>query len=77
MNTDLPPAGLRPKAAAAYVGVSPAFLRGLPITPIRVPGSGPKRKPILIYLRSELDAWLAQEASRRDPELRSSSQRAS
>jgi hypothetical protein len=60
------PAGLRPSQAAAYIGVGVTFLQSLPITPVRVRGNGPKGKPIVIYLRRDLDAWLEVEAARRE-----------
>lgn len=66
----LAPAGLRPPQAAAYIGVGVTFLQGLPITPVRVRGNGPKGKAVVIYLRRDLDAWLEAQAAQRDPAIR-------
>lgn len=63
------PAGLRPAHAARYIGVSLTFLRSLPVTPLRVRGNGPRGKPLVIYLRSDLDRWLDAQAAQRDPPL--------
>jgi hypothetical protein len=63
------PAGLRPNQAARYLGMGLTFLSGLPITPIRVRGNGPKGKPVVIYLRRDLDAWLEEQAARREPSI--------
>jgi hypothetical protein len=71
------PAGLRPTQAARYIGVGVTFLLGLPITPLRVRGNGPKGKPVVIYLVRDLDAWLEEQAARRDPTIRTNSQKAS
>lgn len=71
------PAGLRPHQAARYLGVGVTFLQGLPIRPLRVRGNGPKGKPVVIYLRRDLDAWLDEEAARRDPPIRTTAERAS
>jgi hypothetical protein len=60
----LPPGALRPKDAARYLGVSMTTLRHLPIPSRRVFVTG-QRKPIVLYLREDLDAWL--EALRREP----------
>jgi hypothetical protein len=65
----IPPAGLRPQQAALYLGVGETFLRGLPITPIRYRGNGRKGKPVVIYLRRDLDAWLEEQAARREREI--------
>lgn len=64
------PRGLRPRNAARYLGVSLTFLQGLPITPVRIRGTGPKGKAIVLYLLEELDGWLDQEAAHREPEIR-------
>ncbi len=64
------PAGLRPNQAARYLGIGLTFLQSLPITPIRVRGNGPKGKPVVLYLRRELDAWLEDQAARRDADIR-------
>lgn len=64
------PAGLRPSAAAQYIGVGVTFLQSLPIAPVRVRGNGPKGKPVVIYLRRDLDAWLETQAAQRDPTIR-------
>lgn len=71
------PAGLRPHQAARYLGVGVTFLQGLPIAPLRVRGNGLKGKPVVIYLRRDLDAWLDEQAARREPSIRTTSQRAS
>ncbi len=63
------PAGLRPSQAAQYIGVGVTFLQGLPIVPVRVRGNGPKGKPIVIYLRRDLDSWLEAQAATREPTL--------
>jgi hypothetical protein len=60
------PAALRPKEAARYLGLSETTLRALPIAPVRTFPTG-ARKPIVLYLRTDLDAWLAAEAARRNP----------
>ena len=73
----LVPAGLRPAAAAQYLGVGVTFLASLPITPVRIRGNGTGRRPVVIYLRRDLDAWLEQEADRRDPEIRTTEHKAS
>ena len=70
------PAGLRPNQAAQYLGIGVTFLQSLP-TPLRVRGNGPKGKPVVIYLVRDLDAWLEEQAARRDPEIGSRSQKAS
>jgi hypothetical protein len=64
------PAALRPSQAAQYIGVGVTFLQTLPITPVRVRGNGPKGKPVVIYLRRDLDAWLEMQAAQRDPPIR-------
>jgi hypothetical protein len=64
----IPPAALRPKEAARYVGVSETTLRGLPVLPIRIFPTGGK-KPIVLYLRSDLDAYLTAQAAKRDPSI--------
>jgi hypothetical protein len=61
---DIPPAAFRPKDAARYLGVSETTLRYLPITPLRLFVTG-HRKPIVLYLRTDLDQWLAAEARKR------------
>lgn len=63
------PAALRQRAAALYLGVSIEFLLTLPIQPLRIRGNGRKGKPVLLYLISELDAWLAHEAADREPQI--------
>jgi hypothetical protein len=73
----LPPAGLRPSQAAQYLGVGVTFLASLPITPIRVRGNGRGKRPVVIYLRRDLDAWLDAEAAQREPALRTTTQHAS
>jgi hypothetical protein len=73
----IPPAGLRPAEAAHYLGVGVTFLQGLPITPLRVRGNGPKGKPLVIYLRRDLDAWLEAEAAKREPGIKTRTQKAS
>jgi hypothetical protein len=73
----LVPAGLRPAAAAQYLGVGGTFLASLPIAPVRIRGNGTGRRPIVIYLRRDLDAWLEQQAARRDPEIRTTAHKAS
>ena len=67
------PAGLRPNQAARYLGIGLTFLQSLPITPLRVRGNGPKGKPVVIYLRRDLDAWLEEQAAYRDPDIRTTS----
>ena len=64
------PAGLRPAEAARYLGVGLTFLSSLPITPIRVRGNGSGKRPVVIYLRRDLDAWLEQQAAEREPAIR-------
>ena len=64
------PAGLRPAAAARYLAVGLTFLQSLPIVPVRVRGNGPKGKPVVIYLVRDLDAWLDEQAAKRDPTIR-------
>jgi hypothetical protein len=61
----IPPAALAPKDAAAYLSVGITFLRGLPITPLRIQGTGKGRREKLLYLVRDLDAWLEAEAARR------------
>ncbi len=63
------PAALRPKAAALYLGVGVEFLQSLPIQPVRVRGNGRRGKVMLLYVVSELDAWLATEAQSREPQM--------
>lgn len=53
------------------------FLAGLPITPIRVCGTGTGKRPVVIYLRRDLDAWLDAQAAQRDPAIRTTSHKAS
>ena len=67
------PAGLRPAAAARYLGIGLTFLHGLPIVPLRVRGNGPAGKPVVIYLVRDLDAWLEEQAARRDPTIHTTS----
>lgn len=64
------PAGLRPSAAAQYIGVGVTFLASLPITPLRVRGNGTGKRPVVIYLVRDLDAWLEEQAAKRDPTIR-------
>jgi hypothetical protein len=64
------PAGLRPAQAAQYLGVGITFLASLPIIPLRVRGNGNGRRPVVIYLRRDLDAWLEEQAARREPTIR-------
>lgn len=71
------PRGLRPAAAAHYLGVGITFLQSLPIRPVRLRGNGPMGKPVVIYLREDLDALLDEQASRRDPAIRTTAQKAS
>jgi hypothetical protein len=61
----LTPAALRPKDAAAYLSVGETFLRHLPIAPVRVPGTGKRGKEIVLYLVTDLNTWLAEQAARR------------
>jgi hypothetical protein len=72
----IPPAALRPKAAARYLGMGETTLRILPIPPLRICPTGCK-KPIVLYLRRDLDAWLEDQAALREPTIRTTSQRAS
>lgn len=67
------PAGLRPVQAAQYLGVGVTFLQSLPIDPIRVRGNGTGKRPVVIYLRRDLDAWLEAQAAQRDPFIRTTS----
>jgi hypothetical protein len=71
------PAGLRPAQAARYLGVGVTFLSGLPITPLRVRGNGSKGKPVVIYRKRDLDAWLDEQATHREPSIRTTAQKAS
>jgi hypothetical protein len=71
------PAGLRPSMAARYVGVGLTFLQSLPITPLRVRGNGPKGKPVVIYLVRDLNAWLDEQATQREPTIRITTHKAS
>jgi hypothetical protein len=64
------PAGLRPAQAALYLGLGLTFLQSLPIAPIRVRGNGTGKRPVVIYLRRDLDAWLEAQAAQRDPTIR-------
>jgi hypothetical protein len=72
----IPPAALRPKEAARYLGISETTLRALPIVPIPIYPTG-TRKAITLYLRADLDAYLVVEAAKRDPNIRTTSRRAS
>jgi hypothetical protein len=65
----LPPAALRQRAAAAYLGVSVEFLQGLPVQPLRIRGHGRRGKVVVLYLVRELDAWLAIEAEGRERQI--------
>jgi hypothetical protein len=65
----LPPAALRPKDAARYLGLGVTFLGSLPIRPIRVRGTGKTGKAVILYLVRDLDAWLEGQAARRDPDI--------
>jgi len=71
------PAGLRPNQAARYLGVGVTFLQSLPITPVRVRGNGPKGKPVVIYLVRDLDGWLEEQATKREGDFSTTSQKAS
>ena len=66
----LTPAGLRPNQAARYIGVGLTFLQSLPIIPVRVRGNGTGKRPVVIYLVRDLDAWLDEQAAHRDPIIR-------
>jgi hypothetical protein len=59
----VPPASLRPKAAAKYLGVSVTTLQGLAIQPVPMPGRG--KRPIWVYLVRELDGYLERQAEKR------------
>ena len=55
------PLNMRPKGAAAYLGVSKAFL-----DQSRCYGTGPRftrvSKTMILYRREDLDAWLAERS---------------
>ena len=61
------PAGLRPVQAAQYLGVGVTFSPVSSSDPIRVRGNGTGKRPVVIYLRRDLDAWLEAQAAQRDP----------
>jgi hypothetical protein len=64
------PAGLRPAQAAQYLGVGLTFLASLPIVPVRIRGNGTGKRPVVIYLKADLDGWLAEQAAQREPTIR-------
>ena len=48
---------LKQKAAATHCGISVRHFRKVcPVKPVPLPGGGVK--PVLVYLVSELDAWM-------------------
>jgi hypothetical protein len=56
--------------------VGETTLRALPIIPVRIYPTGTK-KAITLYLCRDLDAWLDEQARRRDPDIRATTERAS
>lgn len=48
---------IRLPEAAALIGMSKSFLRGSDCPRHRKHGNGPRRRPILIFYASEVQAW--------------------
>jgi len=55
---------LKQKEAAGRLQVSVAWLRASECPKVLLPGNGPKRKPLVRYRMSEIEAW-AERCTRR------------
>lgn len=58
---------LTQKEAAATLRVSVAWLRASECPKVLLPGNGPKRRPLVRYRMSDIQAWSAQRQVKRSP----------